>query len=92
VCSSDLQKAEPHLTFEDFEDILRKNRGRLGTIISALTGAMKNEYLKATECALRRKREIARNDWLIDQVVYWLYGLTQNDIQQVEEGRRQCPA
>ncbi len=82
----DYQKGEPPLAFEELLDILRKNKGRLGVSLSdvGLIERLRSEYEGSLERVLPLKDRLAKTDALIDQVVYRLYGLTEEEIAVVE--------
>ncbi len=82
----DYQKGESLLAFEDLLDILRKNKGRLGVSLSdaGLVDRVRKEYEESLERILPLKDRLAKTDALIDQVVYRLYGLTEEEIKVVE--------
>lgn len=82
----DYQKEEAELSFAELEDILFKNRTRLGVSLNdaRFKAKLQNEY-EASLARLRPlKRELARTDALIDGIVYRLYGLTGEEIAVVE--------
>jgi hypothetical protein len=82
----DYQKGDPHLSPEEVLDILQKNKGKLGVLITdtALPNQIKTRYNAALERALPFKEKLAQTDRLIDQIVYRLYGLTEDEIKVVE--------
>jgi hypothetical protein len=82
----DYQKGEPPLAFEELLDILQKNKGRLGVSLSdtGLVERVRKEYEGSLERVLPLKDRLAKTDALIDQVVYRLYGLTEEEIGVVE--------
>ncbi|NWJ97316.1 MAG: Eco57I restriction-modification methylase domain-containing protein, partial [Chloroflexi bacterium] len=83
----DYQKGEPHLSTDEVLDILQKNKGKLGVRLSdtaALPNQIKTRYTAALEHALPLKERLAQTDRLIDQIVYRLYGLTEDEIKVVE--------
>src|SRR5438105_7427190 len=82
----DYQKGESPLAFEELLDILRKNKGRLGVSLSdaGLVDRVRKEYEGSLERVLPLKDRLAKTDALIDQVVYRLYGLTEEEIGVVE--------
>ncbi len=82
----DYQKGESPLATADLLDILRKNKGRLGVSLSdaGLVERVRKEYEGSLERVLPLKERLARTDKLIDQVVYRLYGLTEEEIGVVE--------
>jgi hypothetical protein len=45
---------------------------------------MREEYKKSLSVLLPMKQKLAATDWLIDQLVYRLYGLTEEEIAIVE--------
>jgi hypothetical protein len=45
---------------------------------------MRQEYEKSLALLLPIKQKLAATDWLIDQLVYRLYGLTEEEITIVE--------
>ncbi|HYT46531.1 MAG TPA: TaqI-like C-terminal specificity domain-containing protein, partial [Methylomirabilota bacterium] len=82
----DYQKNEPSLTTEELLDILRKNKNHLGVSLSDanLVDRIKKTYEESLQRVLPLKERLARTDRLIDQVVYRLYGLTEDEIKVVE--------
>jgi hypothetical protein len=82
----DYQKGEDHAPFEAIFDVLHKNRTRLGISLSdaKFTARLKSEYEKSLAALLPIKEQLARTDGLIDQIVYRLYGLTEEEIAVVE--------
>jgi TaqI-like C-terminal specificity domain/Eco57I restriction-modification methylase len=82
----DYQKNEPSLTTEELLDILRKNKNHLGVSLSDanLLDRIKKTYEQSLQRVLPLKERLARTDRLIDQVVYRLYGLTEEEIKVVE--------
>jgi len=85
----DYQKGEPELPYEELEDILFKNKTRLGISLSdtRFTARLRAEYDKSLAVLRPIKAQLARTDALIDQVVYRLYGLSEDEIAVVE-GKR----
>ena len=82
----DYQKNEEHLSFDDLVAILQRNRSRIGAGLSdpAFTNRLRTEYESSLATILPTKDRLAKTDWLIDQVVYRLYGLTEDEIGIVE--------
>ena len=82
----DYQKNEPSLTTEELLDILRKNKNHLGVSLSdgSLVDRIKKTYEESLQGVLPLKERLVRTDRLIDQVVYRLYGLTEEEIGVVE--------
>src|SRR5713226_8038531 len=85
----DYQKGESPLAFEELHDILLKNKGRLGVSLSdaGLVERVRKEYEGSLERVLPLKERLDKTDALIDQVVYRLYGLTEEEIGAVEGGK-----
>ncbi len=82
----DYQKNEPFLTTEELLGILRNNKNHLGVSLSdvSLVDRIKKTYEESLQMVLPLKERLARTDRLIDQVVYRLYGLTEEEIKVVE--------
>src|SRR6266849_6515423 len=82
----DYQKGESPLAFEELLEILQKNKGHLGMSLSdaGLVEKVRKEYEGSLERVLPLKERLAKTDALIDQVVYRLYGLTEEEINIVE--------
>jgi hypothetical protein len=82
----DYQKGEAPLEFEELLDILRKNKSKLGISLNdtRLVERLRSTYEASLEKVLPLKERLARTDALIDQVVYRLYGLTEEEIKVVE--------
>jgi hypothetical protein len=82
----DYQKGESHLTLDESLDILRKNRRKLAADPSgrAFQERLAVEYEASLGKLLPIKGRLAATDRLIDQVVYKLYGLTEEEVAVVE--------
>ncbi len=82
----DYQKGEPYTTFEDIVKILEKNKSKLGVNLNqpGLLKELEREYEKSLEKLLPIKQRLALTDKLIEQIVYRLYGLTEEEIRVVE--------
>jgi hypothetical protein len=67
-------------------DVLHKNKSRIGASLSDARFAVRlqKEYETSLERLLPTKDELRRTDHLIDQIVYRLYGLTEEEIGIVE--------
>ena len=72
--------------FDGLQDILFKNRNRLGVSLhdARFTTRLEEEYDKSLAVLLPVKEKLKRTDELIDQIVYKLYGLTEEEIAVVE--------
>jgi len=81
----DYQKGEEALPFDDLWEILRKNKRR---IRRSLTPTFMQEVRTAYEDSLAEllpiKETLRHTDGLIDQIVYRLYGLAEEEIEVVE--------
>jgi len=82
----DYQKGEPEAPWVVVEDVLFKNKRRLGISLNdtRLVVRLRAEYEKSLDTLRPIKAQLARTDRLIDQVVYRLYGLTEEEIMVVE--------
>jgi len=82
----DYQKDEPETPWDTIEDVLFKNKRRLGVSLNdtRLVARLRAEYEKSLDTLRPIKAQLARTDRLIDQVVYRLYGLTEEEIMVVE--------
>jgi len=82
----DYQKGEEHLSFEAFWRIIEKNKTKIQANLKSREtfGAIKKEYEKSLSKLLPLKEKLRKTDWLIDQIVYKLYGLTEEEIGIVE--------
>lgn len=80
------QKSEPELTFGELEDILYKNKGKLGISLSdaRLMAKLREEYEKSLAVLHPLKSALVWTDAVIDQIVYRLYGLTEEEVKVVE--------
>ena len=81
----DYQKGEEALPFDDLWEILRKNKRR---IRRSLTPTFMQEVRTAYEDSLAEllpiKETLRHTDGLIDQIVYRLYGLAEEEIEVVD--------
>ncbi len=85
--AGDYQKGEAELKSGELKSILldKDNRNRYGVSLSdALLAQIEDCYEQSTAAILPLKTQLERTDRLIDQVVYRLYGLTQEEIDVVE--------
>jgi hypothetical protein len=81
------QKGEEQLSFEDFWTILETNKTRIQANLKTREtfDAIKTEYERSLSKLLPLKEKLRKTDWLIDQIVYKLYGLTEGEIRIIEE-------
>lgn len=81
----DYQKGEPELSFDEFWRILQKNRSRIGRALShEFMAELREEYERSLAKLRPIKERLQLTDALIDQIVYRLYGLTEEEIRIVE--------
>jgi hypothetical protein len=86
----DYQKNEPHLEFGGFWQLLKENERRLGVELSPNFRERLDKYYQETlRTLLPIKEKLKRTDALIDQIVYKLYGLTENEIALIEGRQRE---
>jgi len=82
----DYQKGEEALPFDELWEILRKNKRRIGRNLSpAFMKEAEQAYNESLSALLPVKERLRLTDELIDQIVYRLYGLTEEEIQTVEK-------
>ncbi|MEY3869845.1 MAG: hypothetical protein RLZZ338_3736, partial [Cyanobacteriota bacterium] len=84
----DYQKQQEHLTFAQFLDVLKKNRKKLTIDPSErkFQTLLSQEYEASLNTLLPLKNQLNYTDKLIDQIVYILYGLTDEEIE-ISEGK-----
>ena len=84
------QKGEEESTFERVMDILLKNKGKIGANLCdpRFEAKLKTGYEKSLVILRPIKEGLRKTDWLIDQIVYRLYGLTKDEMAIVE-GRQE---
>ena len=82
----DYQKGEDHLPFEEFWKILGKNKTRIQANLKSreLFATINTEFQKSLSKLFPLKERMRKTDWLIDQIVYKLYDLTEEEIKIVE--------
>jgi type I restriction-modification system DNA methylase subunit len=81
----DVQENEDPLTFDALWEILRKNKSRIGRSLSpTFMQTIKAAYEESLAKLLPLKERLRLTDALIDQIVYRLYGLTEEEIWIVE--------
>ena len=82
----DYQKGESEVTYAELEDILYKNKNKLGISLNDARpmAKIRDEYEKSLAVLRPLKSKLAWTDGLIDQIVYRLYGLTEEEIRIVE--------
>ncbi|MEW5872349.1 MAG: N-6 DNA methylase [Chloroflexota bacterium] len=82
----DYRKGEEAVALEDILAVLRKNQRKLGVQVAgrAFQERLAQEYQASLDKLLPIKSKLAATDRLIDQIVYALYGLTEEEIAIVE--------
>jgi len=82
----DYQRGEGALPFDELWEILRKNKRHIAKNLSpAFMQAVEQAYNESLSALLPVKERLRLTDNLIDQIVYRLYGLTEEEIRIVEE-------
>ena len=74
------------LAFEDLLEILQKNKGKLGVKLSndGFMDSVRGRFEESLGRVLPLKGRLEKTDRLIDEVVYRLYGLTEEEVGVVE--------
>lgn len=80
------QKGESEVSQAELEDIFYKNRNKLGVSLSDARpmAKIRDEYEKSLAVLRPLKQSLRWTDGVIDQVVYRLYGLTEEEVRVVE--------
>ncbi|HCQ22733.1 MAG: restriction endonuclease [Aphanizomenon flos-aquae LD13] len=75
------KQADNHLTLDELIDILKKNKKKLKIDISGRKEqeTLAKEYQASLNTLLPIKKQLKQCDWLIDEIVYRLYGLTEEE-------------
>jgi len=83
----DYQRNEDYLSFDKFWKILEKNKNKIQANLSSrdFYENIKSEYEKSLTKVLPIKEKLRKTDWLIDQIVYKLYGLSEEEIKLIED-------
>jgi len=73
---------------EEVLDILRRNQRRIQVdpAARAFQERLAQEYGASLDRLLPLKARLAATDWLIDMIVYRLYGLEEDEVAVVEGG------
>ena len=74
--------------FEELEKVLKENKAIPDPCPSEKRSTILKEYIKAMNVLTPLKQKIKLTDELIDQIVYKLYGLTEDEIKIVENSIR----
>jgi len=80
----DYQKGEPELPWDDFYYRLHQNRSRFKANLAQIKGQIQAEYEQSLAVLRPIKQQLAATDALIDQIVYQLYGLSDEEIELIE--------
>lgn len=83
----DYQKEESHLTFEKLKGILLESSNRKRYLIPLTAGVLEDiekAYQNNLPEVLQLKKHLQRTDYLINQIVYRLYDLNDEEIRVVE--------
>ncbi len=74
-------QADNHLTFDELIDILKKNQKKLKIDPTARKEqeTLEKEYQSSLNKLLPVKMQLKQCDWLIDEIVYRLYDLTEEE-------------
>ncbi|MCL1469160.1 hypothetical protein [Argonema antarcticum] len=82
----DYSKDEPHLSFDELIEVLKKNKKKLkiDPVARKEQQPLEKEYQASLDTLLPIKMQLMRCDKLIDKIVYQLYGLTEEEIAIVE--------
>ncbi len=82
----DYSKDEPHISFDELIEVLKKNKNKLkiDPVARKEQQTLEKEYQASLDTLLPLKMQLMRCDQLIDKIVYKLYGLTEEEIAIVE--------
>jgi hypothetical protein len=74
-------QGDNHLTFDELISILKKNQKKLQIDPTARKEQerLEKEYQSSLNTLLPIKKQLKQCDWLIDEIVYRLYGLTEEE-------------
>jgi type I restriction-modification system DNA methylase subunit len=74
-------QGDNHLTFDELIAILKKNQKKLKIDPTARKEqeTLEKEYQSSLNTLLPLKKQLKQCDWLIDEIVYRLYGLTEEE-------------
>ncbi|MFM6183594.1 MAG: Eco57I restriction-modification methylase domain-containing protein [Dolichospermum sp.] len=75
------KQGDNHLTLDELIDILNKNKKKIKIDITTRKEQEKleKEYESSLNILLPIKKQLRQCDWLIDEIVYKLYGLTEEE-------------
>jgi hypothetical protein len=74
-------QGDNHLTFDELISILKKNQKKLqiDPTVRKEQEILEREYQSSLNTLLPIKKQLKQCDWLIDEIVYRLYGLTEEE-------------
>ncbi|MBD2137566.1 Eco57I restriction-modification methylase domain-containing protein [Anabaena sp. FACHB-1237] len=74
-------QSDNHLTLDELIDILKKNKKKVKIDITSRQAqeTLSKEYQSSLNILLPIKKQLKQCDWLIDEIVYKLYGLTEEE-------------
>jgi hypothetical protein len=83
---SENDSGEPHPSFDALIELLKKNKKKIkiDPVARQVQETLEKEYQASLETLLPIKMRLMRCDRLIDQIVYKLYGLTEEEVAIVE--------
>lgn len=79
-------QSDNHLTLDELIDILQKNKKKVKIDITSrqVQKTLSKEYQSSLNILLPIKKQLKQCDWLIDEIVYKLYGLTEEEKAIIE--------
>lgn len=80
------KQGDNHLTLDELIDILKKNKKKIKIDITTRKEqeTLGKEYESSLNVLLPIKQQLKQCDWLIDEIVYKLYGLTEEEKAIIE--------
>ncbi|MBD2134349.1 Eco57I restriction-modification methylase domain-containing protein [Sphaerospermopsis sp. FACHB-1094] len=84
------KQGDNHLTLDELIDILKKNKKKIKIDITTRKEqeTLGKEYESSLNVLLPIKQQLKQCDWLIDEIVYKLYGLTEEEKAIIEGENR----
>jgi hypothetical protein len=83
----DYNKNDDHLSFEELYDTVKRNQKRIQvkTDKRSFQENLEREYLLSLEKLLPVKDKLRATDWLINQIVYCFYDLSDSEVMEIEK-------
>ncbi|MBS3028107.1 MAG: Eco57I restriction-modification methylase domain-containing protein [Dolichospermum sp. DET50] len=80
-------QSDNHLTLDELIEILNKNKKKLKIDITTRKEQeiLEKEYQSSLNTLLPIKKQLKQCDWLIDEIIYRLYGLTEEEKAIIEQ-------